>query len=367
MSGPSQPGPSGQAPSRQALFSGTEAPPEHLQLDLARLEPWFAANIDGYAGPLTVEKFRGGQSNPTYRLSSPSARYVLRKKPPGTLLPSAHAVDREYRVIAALHAAGFPVPRPYRFCEDDGVLGTAFYVVEFLDGRLFWEVDLPVCDPQERAAIYDSMNETLARLHRIDPAEIGLADFGRPGNYLQRQFDRWSKQYTASQMETIADMDWLMAALPPRIPDTIGNRLVHGDYGLHNIIIHKTEPRVLGVLDWEISTIGDPLGDIGHHMTAWYLPPDPERASVSSLVGKDLAALGIPEATAYIDRYVERAGIADFDRTFVLAFALFRYAAIIQGVMKRAAQGNAANKNMMHTQGRVGLLAAAARKLIEGT
>jgi aminoglycoside phosphotransferase (APT) family kinase protein len=353
-------------PSRQKLFSGTEPPPEHLQLDLDKLDGWFAANIGGYQGPLTVEKFRGGQSNPTYRLSTPAAKYVLRKKPPGVLLPSAHAVDREFRIISALHAVGFPVPRPYKLEDDESVLGTAFYVVEFLDGRLFWEVDLPGVSPADRTAIYNSMNETLAKLHSLDPQAIGLGDFGRPGNYLQRQFDRWSKQYRASEMEEIPDMNWLIETLPALIPDTVGNRLVHGDYGLHNIIIHKTEPRVLGVLDWEISTIGDPLGDIGHHMTAWYLPPDPERASVSSLVGHDLKALGIPEAKPYIDRYLERTGAPDFDRTFVLAFALFRYAAIIQGVMKRASQGNAANKNMMHTQGRVGLLAAAARKLIEG-
>ncbi|HLY56517.1 MAG TPA: phosphotransferase family protein [Stellaceae bacterium] len=352
--------------SRQALFSGAEAPPAHLALDSQRLDAWLRSHLDFYRGPLEIEKFRGGQSNPTYRLTTPAARYVLRKKPPGPLLPSAHSIDREYRVIAALHAAGFPVPRPYLLCDDESVVGTMFYLVEHVDGRVFWEVDLPGVSPGERSAIYDSMNATLAALHSIDPLALGLGDFGRPGNYLQRQFDRWTKQYRAAQLADVPDMDWLIAELPGRIPESSASRLVHGDYGLHNIVIHKTEPQVAAVLDWEISTLGDPLGDIGHHLTAWHLPPDLERGSVSSLVGCDLAVLGIPTADAYLDRYLERTGAADFDRRFVLGFGLFRYAAIIQGVMKRAQSGTGANQNMMHTQARVGLLAAAARRTIEG-
>jgi aminoglycoside phosphotransferase (APT) family kinase protein len=351
--------------SRQALFGGAEPPPAHLALDPDRLGDWLGRNLEGFKGPLGIEKFRGGQSNPTYLLSTSTRRYVLRKKPPGPLLPSAHAVDREYRVIEALHAAGFPAPRPYLLCLDDSVVGTSFYLVEHVVGRLFWDVELPGVSARDRGQIYDSMNATLAALHALDPAALGLGDFGRPGNYLRRQYDRWSKQYLAAALEDIPDMDWLIATLPALIPESSVSRLVHGDYGLHNILIHPTEPRVVAVLDWEISTLGDPLGDIGHHMTAWYLPPDPERGSVSSLSGLDLDALGIPAADRYLDRYLARRGAADFDRPLILGFALFRYAAIIQGVMKRAASGTGASRNMMHTQGRVGLLATAARRLIE--
>jgi aminoglycoside phosphotransferase (APT) family kinase protein len=352
-------------PSRQELFSGTEMPSELLALDAGRLEDWLESTVEGFSGPMTIEKFRGGQSNPTYRIATPERVYVLRKQPPGNLLPSAHAVDREYRVIEALYRAGFPVPRPFVYCDDREVVGTPFYVVAHVDGRLFWQVELPGVSAGDRAAIYDSMNETLAALHALDPVALGLGDFGRPGNYLERQFSRWSKQYRAAESEPLPDMDWLIETLPHFIPASSANRLVHGDFGLHNIMIHKTEPRVVAVLDWEIATLGDPLGDLGHHLTAWHLPPDPERASVSSLVGQDLDALGIPDADTYLDRYVARTGSAEFDRGYILAFALFRYAAIIQGVITRSKAGTGVNTNMMHTQERVGLLAAAARKILE--
>ena len=351
--------------SRQALFSGTEPPPEHLKLDLESLNTYLHAHLSGFKGPITVEKFRGGQSNPTYLASTPEQTFVIRKKPPGKLAPSAHDVAREYRVTRALHAVGFPVPTPHLLCEDESVLGTAFYIVEYLDGRLFWEVDLPGLDPDERRAIYDSVNETLASLHALDPGKLGLLDFGRPGNYMTRQFNRWSRQYRDAQLEDIPDMEWLMANLAQLIPESERTSLVHGDFGLHNLIIDKREPKVLGVLDWEISTIGDPLFDLAHHMMAWYLPRDFERHSVSSLEGRNLEQLGIPGGEEYIQSYLRRTGSASFDRQFYLGFALFRYAAIIQGIIKRAQSGTGANSNMLHTQDRVAILAGAARRMFD--
>lgn len=354
------------SPSRQELFSGVETPAEHFALDVRRLESYLADELPVFRGPIEVQKFRGGQSNPTYRLSTPAGRLVLRKRPSGVLLASAHAVDREFRVISALHRAGFPVPRPFILCEDEAVLGASFYIVDYMEGRVFWEADLPGLAPVERAAIYDSANAVMARLHSLDPAALGLTDFGRSGNYVGRQLERWSKQYRASALATIADMDWLMTALPEQLPTAPRTSLVHGDFGLYNLIIHPTQPAVAAVLDWEISTLGDPLADLAHHLMPYYLPPDLQRGSVSSIVGCDLAMLGIPDAETYVARYCERVGLSGFtNQQFYLSYSLFRYAAMIQGILKRAQSGSAANHAMLHTQERVVLLAAAARQRLQ--
>jgi aminoglycoside phosphotransferase (APT) family kinase protein len=353
------------APTRTELFAGVEAPAPHLAIDGAVLSDYLASRIRGWRGPVEIKKFRGGQSNPTYRLETPGGTYVLRKKPGGVLLPSAHAIDREFRAISAVHAQGFPTPTPLLFCEDREILGTEFYVVEFVGGRVFWDAEMPGADAAQRTAVYGNVVDALARLHGFDVAELGLADYGKPGDYVGRQLSRWGKQYRTSQMADIPDMDWLLETLEKVRPAQLRNALCHGDFGLHNIIVHPDRPDLLAVLDWEISTLGDPLADLAHHLMPWYLPPDPERASVSTLVGRDLKTLGIPDVDSYIARYCEKSGMDGFpNRDFYIAFALFRYAAILQGILKRAAGGNASSKNMPHTQERVVLLAAAARRAL---
>jgi aminoglycoside phosphotransferase (APT) family kinase protein len=350
---------------RTSLFSGVETPAPHLAIDAARLTAYLAERLEGFAGPLDVKKFRGGQSNPTYRIASPRGAFVLRKKPAGVLLPSAHAIDREFRVIKALHAQGFAVPAPILFCADEAVVGTAFYLVEAVEGRVFWDVEMPGCAPEERCAVYDDVIDFLARLHTANVETLGLQDFGAPGDYLARQLSRWGRQFQSSRMGETPDMDWLMAALDERRPTRTGSAVVHGDFGLHNIIVRPDRPSIAAVLDWEIATLGDPLADLAHYLTAWYLPPDPEGLSVSSLVGRDLVALGIPEVDACVERYCATAGLSGFpDRDYYIAFALFRYAAIIQGILKRAHDGTAANRNVLHTPERVTLLAQAAGQLL---
>src|SRR6266850_5074626 len=254
---------------RQATFSGTKDVASPLAFDVARLEAFLASRLPDFKGPLDVRQFKGGQSNPTYLLETPARRYVLRRKPPGKLLPSAHAVDREFRVISALQAQGFPVAAPVLACADAGVVGTPFYVMAHVEGRVVWEPHMPDAQPAERAAVYDAMNATLARLHAFDPAALGLADFGRGENYVARQVDRWSKQYRASETEKIDEMERLIAWLPAHIPPAGPVRLVHGDYRLDNMILHESEPRVLAVLDWELSTLGDPLADFTYHCMQW--------------------------------------------------------------------------------------------------
>jgi aminoglycoside phosphotransferase (APT) family kinase protein len=327
---------------RQQAFSGTKEAAPALQLDAARLQAYLAAHIAGFAGPLTVRQFKGGQSNPTYLLETPARRYVLRRKPPGKLLPSAHAVDREYRVIGALHAQGFPVPEPLCFCADDAVAGTAFYVMDFADGRVFWEPQMPGSDKGERAAVYNAMNETIARLHSYDPAAIGLGDFGRGENYVARQVDRWSKQYRASETEKIDAMERLIAWLPLNIPPAGPTRLVHGDYRIDNLIIAKQEPKVLAVLDWELSTLGDPLADFTYHLMAWHMPKTESAAGTATLIGHDLDALGIPSMAAYVDAYVARTGLDPRPHLpTYLAYNFFRIAAILQGIVGRVRDGTA--------------------------
>jgi aminoglycoside phosphotransferase (APT) family kinase protein len=331
---------------RQAVFSGTKDVATALQFDAARLDAYLAANVPGYRGPLSVKQFKGGQSNPTYLLETPARKFVLRRKPPGKLLPSAHAVDREFRVISALHRQGFPAAEPVIYCDDDSVTGTAFYVMGFVDGRVFWEPQMPDSNPAERAAVYDSMNDEIARLHAFDPAAIGLGDYGRGENYVARQVDRWSKQYRASETETIPEMNRLIDWLPKNLPPAGPVRLVHGDYRLDNTIVAKSEPRVIAVLDWELSTLGDPLADFSYHLMQWHMPPSETGAGTGSLAGFDLAALGLPSLDAYTDLYVSRTGLDPRPHLPVyLAYNFFRIAAILQGIIGRVRDGTATNEN----------------------
>lgn len=328
---------------RQEQFEGTRNVRSAHRFDIDRLDEYLAAHIDGYAGPLDVRQFKGGQSNPTYLLETPGASYVMRRKPPGKLLKSAHAVDREFKVISALHAVDFPVPRPYLLCDDEGIVGTMFYIMEFVDGRIFWDLDLPGCSPEERSAIYDNVNETIARLHSFDYEAIGLGDYGKPGNYFARQISRWSGQYQASEIEKIEAMDRLIAWLPDNIPDDDTSSVVHGDYRLDNLVIHPTEPRVIAVLDWELSTIGHPVGDFTYHLMAWQMPE--VGIGSTGLANKDLTTLGIPSEQDYVAKYCARTGRLQgiADRDFYAAYNFFRIAAILQGIAGRVRDGTAAS------------------------
>ncbi|MGE0752934.1 MAG: phosphotransferase family protein [Variibacter sp.] len=331
---------------RQAAYSGTKEVAPALRFDVAALEAYLAVHVRGFAGPLAVRQFRGGQSNPTYVLDTPARRYVLRRKPPGKLLPSAHAVDREFRVISALHAAGFPVAEPFAYCADESVVGTPFYVMGFVEGRVIWEPGMPGATPDDRRAVFDVMNATLARLHNFDPAAIGLGDFGRGENYIRRQVDRWSKQYRASETEKIEEMEQLIAWLPAHLPPASPVRLVHGDYRLDNIILAPDAPQVLAVLDWELSTLGDPLADFTYHLMQWFMPQSESGAGTATLVGLDLDVLGIPSLSAYVDAYVARTGLDPRAHLPVyLAYNFFRLAAILQGIVGRVRDGTATSDN----------------------
>jgi aminoglycoside phosphotransferase (APT) family kinase protein len=313
------------------------------QLDTSRLGEYLAGRVAGFSGSLTAEKFAGGQSNPTFRLTAGGTSYVLRRKPPGELLPSAHAVDREFRVISALRDTEVPVPRTFVLCEDESVIGSMFYVMEYLEGRILWDPALPeAADNAERSAIYDAMNQTLAALHNVDVEAVGLADFGRPGNYFERQAGRWSRQYRASETEPIEAMEKLMRWLAANMPRDDGSvSLVHGDFRLDNMMFHPTEPRVIALLDWELSTLGHPLADLANQCMAWMLPA---HGSIRGLAGVDRRALGIPTDEEYVARYCERTGRAGIDNwNFYLVFSLFRLAAILQGIVKRAEIGTASS------------------------
>jgi aminoglycoside phosphotransferase (APT) family kinase protein len=330
---------------RQIAFSGTKDVAAPLRFDAAALEAYLAAHAPGFAGPLTVRQFKGGQSNPTYLLETPARQYVLRRKPPGKLLPSAHAVDREFRVISALAAQGFPVAAPVLYCDDASVVGTAFYVMGFVEGRVFWEPQMTGSSPGERAAVYDALNATIARLHAFDPAAIGLGDFGRGENYVARQVDRWSKQYRASETERVDDMERLIEWLPGHLPPPAPVRLVHGDYRLDNVILAPDTTKILAVLDWELSTLGDPLADFTYHLMKWHVPPSDTGASTGTLVGQDIAALGIPTLEAYVDAYVARTGLDPRPHLAVyLAYNFFRIAAIYQGIVGRVRDGTATSE-----------------------
>lgn len=334
-------------------------------LDTSRLGNYLAAHIPGFSGPVTAEKFPGGQSNPTFKLTAGNSQYVLRRKPPGELLKSAHAVDREFRVISALQETEVPVPRTYVLCEDEDVIGSMFYVMEYLEGRILWDPCLPeAADNAERAAIFDSMNATMAALHNVDVDGVGLSDYGRPGNYFERQLSRWTKQYRASEMETIPAMERLLDYLPANMPADDGRvSLVHGDYRLDNLMFHPTEPRAIAVLDWELSTLGNPLADLANQCAVWGLPRD---GSIMGMRGVDRAALGIPSDEEYVARYCERTGRDRIDNwNFYIIFSIFRLAAILQGVAKRAELGNASSPEARAKGAMVKPLAEYAASLID--
>lgn len=338
---------------RQVAFTGTKDVAEPLRFDPARLEAYLTREVTGFAGPLTVSQFKGGQSNPTYRLDTPNRQYVLRRKPPGKLLPSAHAVDREFRVIAALARQGFPVAEPVIYCTDESVTGTAFYVMGFVAGRVFWNPEMPGSNPKERAAVYAAMNGAMARLHSFDPAAIGLTDYGRGENYVARQVDRWSKQYRASETQKIDEMERLIEWLPSHIPPAGPSRLVHGDYRLDNMILDAREPKVLAVLDWELSTIGDPLADFTYHLMQWHMPQEDTGAGTGSLVGHDLEVLGIPSMAEYVEMYRQHTGLDPRPHLAAyLAYNFFRIAAILQGIAGRVRDGTAANAKALESAAR---------------
>ncbi|MDN7672765.1 phosphotransferase [Burkholderia oklahomensis] len=333
-------------PTDYAAFEGTRPVGDAQRFDVDALSAWLAERVDGFAGPLSVEQFKGGQSNPTFKLVTPARSYVLRAKPAPSakLLPSAHAIEREYRVMAALADTGVPVAPMLALCDDESVIGRAFYVMAFVDGRVLWDPSLPGMTPAERGRHYDEMNRVIAALHSIDPRTVGLADYGKSGNYLARQIARWSKQYLASETEPIDAMhrliDWLPRHLPPEAEDDARVSIVHGDYRLDNLIFDPHAPRVLAVLDWELSTLGDPLADFAYHCMAWHVTPKRFRG----VAGLDLPALGIPDEAHYVARYCERTGLTiPGNWNFYLAYNMFRIAAILQGIMKRVVDGTASS------------------------
>ena len=331
---------------RQASFSGTKPVAPALAFDARRLAVYLERRLANFRGPLEVQQFRGGQSNPTYLLETPAGRFVLRRKPPGKLLPSAHAIDREFRVISALHVQGFPVPAPLLYCADAEVIGTPFYVVRHVEGRVIWEPHMPDATRADRAAVYDAMNAALARLHGFDPAAIGLSDFGRGESYVGRQVERWSRQYRASQTERIDEMERLIGWLPAHLPRPAPVRLVHGDYRLDNIILAPAHPVILAVLDWELATLGDPLADLAYHLMQWDMPPSESGAGTGTLLGHDLGQLGIPSRAEYLAAYVERTGLDPGPQLpTYLAYNFFRLAAILQGIVGRVREGTASNEN----------------------
>jgi len=334
------------------------------QLDIAKLGDYLDSQIEEFSGLQAAEKFPDGQSNPTFLLTADSGKYVLRRKPQGKLLKSAHAVDREFRVISALAESSIPVAKGYHLCEDDDVIGSMFYVMSFVDGRIFWDPALPDLGNADRTAIYDEMNRVLAELHGIDVNAVGLGDYGKPGNYFERQVSRWTKQYLAAETETIEPMDALMRWLPEHMPADDGQvALVHGDYRLDNMIFHPTEPRILAIVDWELSTLGHPLADLAYQCMQWRLP----NTGISrGLADIDRNAIGIPTEAEYVEAYCRRTGRNDIsDWAFCLAFSFFRLASIVQGVFKRALDGNASNTHAIQMGKMARPLAQAAIDLID--
>ena len=332
-------------------YTGTRPVAERHAFDVAALERYLSLQLPGFAGPLAVLQFKGGQSNPTYRLETPGAVYVMRSKPgpAARLLPSAHAIEREYRVMQALAATEVPVPRMLLRCDDESVIGRAFYLMSCVDGRILWDQTLPGMTPAERAAHYDELNRVIAALHNVDVEAVGLADFGKPGSYFERQIARWSRQYQASVTAPIAEMDrlidWLPSHLPASARDTSEVAVVHGDYRIDNVVYAPDAARIVAVLDWELSTLGHPLADFSYHCMSWHIRSN---GFVRGLGGVDLAAQGIPDERAYVGRYCERTGRNDVDAVmadwnFYLAYNLFRLAAIVQGIVKRAVDGLASS------------------------
>ena len=343
-------------------FSGTMPVPERHRFDITNLERYLRDHVEGFSGKLEVEQFKGGQSNPTFMLKAGDRRYVLRRKPPGKLLPSAHAVDREYRVITALHGSGFPVAKTYCLCEDDTIIGTAFYVMDYVAGRVLWEPSLPDMRKEQRGAYFDELNRVIALLHSLDYAAVGLADYGKPGNYIERQINRWTKQYRASETERIEAMENLIAWLPDNIPQGDETTIVHGDYRMDNVMFHPTEPRILAVLDWELSTLGHPLADFSYHCMTWRLTPGQFRG----MMGIDFKALGIPTEQEYVAAYCRRTGrdhIPNWD--FYMAYNMFRLAGILQGIMGRVKDGTAASAHAMEQGKRARPMAEAGWQQVE--
>ena len=327
-----------------------------LDLPAEALATYLQARVPGFRGPLTATKFKGGQSNPTYLVQAASGRYVLRRKPPGKLLPSAHAVDREFRVLQALHGSAVPVAQPLHLCTDESVIGSMFYLMAYVDGRIFWDPSLPESTPAQRSELYAALIDAMAALHTVDPAAVGLADYGKPGGYFERQLKRWSEQYRASETGPVPAMDALIERLPARCPPDDGSvALAHGDFRIDNLMFHPTEPRVIAIVDWELSTLGHPLADLGYFCMALRLPRNP---ALPGLAGLDRAALGIPDEAALLARYSALTGRPiPADWPFVLAFSFFRLAAIAQGVAKRAEQGNASSEQAVQAGRMTGMLA----------
>lgn len=328
--------------------------------DVNALSNWMQANVEGFSGTPALSKFEGGQSNPTFRVSSESGEYVLRRKPAGPVLSSAHAVDREFKVLTAMRTAGIPVPKVYALCTDESVIGSMFYIMDFVPGRVFWDPRLPDLTKTERAGIFDSMNETIARIHRLDPDEIGLEDFGRKEDYLKRQISRWTRQYEAARIGENENMERLIEWLPKHLPDEHPARVVHGDYRLDNVLIHPTEPRVIAVLDWELSTIGNPIADFAYHLMTWRFAPDLFRG----LAGTDFASTGIPDETEYAQKYLQRVGLKAPDNwEFYLVLSMFRIASILQGIAKRAVEGTAADERAKEVGAQAGPISEVAWRL----
>jgi len=337
--------------------------PEAHRLNELALIPYLCKHVKGFHGKVEVRKFRGGQSNPTYLILSEGRHYVLRKKPPGHLLPSAHAVEREHRVMTALQDTGVPVPRIYGLCEDSSIIGTPFFIMEYVEGRVFWDPALPGLAPQERGALYDEMNRVIALLHQVDYKAVGLGDYGKPGNYFARQIDRWTRQYRAAETERVEAMENLIQWLPEHIPSGDETTLVHGDFRLDNLIFHPTEARIIAILDWELSTLGNPLADFSYSMMAWRLAPEEFRG----MRGADLESLGIPGENRYREDYCRRTGRSGIGHwEFYLAYNMFRMAGILQGVFKRMLDGNAAAPDAFDAGRRAVPMAEAGWRIVEG-
>ena len=337
---------------------GTVEVEERDKLDMERLTAWFEANVEGFAGPISYTKFKGGQSNPTYKIETPATNYVLRRQPFGKLLPSAHAVDREYRAMTGLYPTGFPVPRTYGLCEDPEVLGSKFFVMSMADGRSLWNGALPGLSPEERRAHYHALIDTMADMHLNDPQEIGLGDYGKPTDYCARQIARWSKQYKLSETEHMPQMERLIEWLPESIPPQHKSSVVHGDYRLDNVIFAHNEPRIIAVLDWELSTLGDPIADFSYLMLNWYQPADGR----AGLLGLDLEDLGIPSVDEAVERYVARTGYPVPPMDWYFAYNLFRLAGILQGIKKRVIDGTASSAHAKKMGERVAPLVESAYK-----
>lgn len=333
-----------------------------VDFETHRLSAWLTANIQDFSPPFSLDKFAGGQSNPTYLLTAADGRYVLRRKPFGPLLPSAHAIEREFRLLSALFPTGFPIPAPLGLCEDAEVIGAPFYVMAFREGRNFVDATLSGMHPRERRAIYDALVDNLAHLHSVDPGVIGLQDYGRPGNYFERQVTRWTKQYRASQTETIKDMEWLIDHLAATVPKETTSGIVHGDYRIDNLIFDNDGPEIRATLDWELSTLGDPLADFSYLAMNWATPPDGR----SGLAGLDLAGLGIPDLEEMTERYADRRGIPLIPNlNWYFAFNQFRLAGIMQGIKMRVEEGNASSEQAAQQAARVPATAALARTFAE--